>query len=315
MDLRDESGESGVASNSLVRSKMYPDSDDPGPGEDGADLTYDRVEYRYNRQAELIEQTDQNGTVHGYDYDGLGRLVADRVTTLGTGVDGAVQRITRSYDRAGRLSGVGSWSAATGGTAVNDVALAYNGFGQLTSDYQSHSAAVNTGTTPKVGYTYADGSNRNIRRLSSVYPSGRSIALYYGALASDDDALGRVNEIRDASDANKALARYTRRGLSATMRIEYPNAGTVNPLEMTYIKQAGEPDGDAGDQYTGQDRFNRNIDIRWLRGGTTTHVDRIQYGFDRASNRLWRKNVVAATNWDELYSYDGLYQLPESVGP
>ena len=39
--------ESGVASNSLLRAKVYPDSDDPGPGEDGADLTYDRVEFRY----------------------------------------------------------------------------------------------------------------------------------------------------------------------------------------------------------------------------------------------------------------------------
>jgi len=107
------------------------------------------------------------------------------------------------------------------------------------------------------------------------------------------------------------LARYTRRGLSATMRIEYLKCGGEEPLEMTYIKQAGEPDGAGGDQYTGQDRFNRNIDIRWLRTGTSDHVDRIQYGFDRASNRLWRKNVVAEENWDELYDYDGLYQLPE----
>jgi hypothetical protein len=36
---------------------------------------------------------DQNETVHAYDYDKLGRLTQDRVTALGSGVDGAVRRI------------------------------------------------------------------------------------------------------------------------------------------------------------------------------------------------------------------------------
>src|SRR3954467_1966029 len=67
--------ESGVASNALLRAKVYPESDDPGPGDDGGDDTYDRVEYRYNRLGEMVEMKDQNETVHRYDYDGLGRLV------------------------------------------------------------------------------------------------------------------------------------------------------------------------------------------------------------------------------------------------
>ncbi|MEZ6131597.1 MAG: hypothetical protein R3C59_23245 [Planctomycetaceae bacterium] len=33
--------------------------------------------------------TDQGGTVHEFDYDKLGRQILDRVTTLGSGVDGA----------------------------------------------------------------------------------------------------------------------------------------------------------------------------------------------------------------------------------
>jgi hypothetical protein len=237
----------------------------------------------------------------------------DRVTTLGTGIDGAVRRISRGYNRAGRLESVSSWSDAEIGTGsvVNQVVLRYNGFGQLVEEYQSHDGEMDTGSTPVVLYTHADGSARHIRRLSTVYPDGREIARSYGEAESADDALGRVYELRDASDGDAALARYTRRGLSATMRIEYPQCGGSSPVEMTYIKQAGEPDGPAGDQYTGQDSFNRIIDIRWLRGGTETHVDRIQYGFDRANNRLWRKNVVAVDDWDELYAYGGIYQLPE----
>lgn len=82
-------------------------------------------------------------------------------------------------------------------------------------------------------------------------------------------------------------------------------------MEMTCISQGSEPDGDAGDQYTGLDRFNRIEDIRWLKrsGGTSTDVERIQYGFDRAGNRMWRKNLVAPAGFDEAYEYDGLYQL------
>ena len=305
--------ESGVASNSLLRAKVYPESDDAGPADDGPDTVYDRVEYRYNRLGEVIGQKDQTGTEHAYEYNLLGRLVEDRVTELGIGIDGAVRRVAQSYNRMGRLESVSSWSEAEvgSGSVVNQVVFRYNGFGQLAEEYQSHDGEVDTESTPAVLYTYADGSARHIRRLSTVYPDGREIARYYGAAGSADDKLGRVYELRDAGDGGAALVRYTRRGLSATMRIEYPQCGASSPLEMTYIKQAGEPDGPAGDQYTGQDVFNRIIDIRWLREGTETHVDRIQYGFDRAGNRLWRKNVVAASDWDELYTYDGLYQLPE----
>jgi YD repeat-containing protein len=295
--------DSAISSKSLLRAKVYPDSVDP----------YDRVEVSYNRQREMVAVRDQNGTEHRFEYDGLGRLRQDRVTALGTGIDGAVRRITRQYDPTGRLERVSSWDqpAVGQGRAVNEVLLRYNGFGQVTREYQSHAGTVATGSTPSVQYAYADGTNRHIRKLSTTYPGGREITFAYGSAGSADDKLGRVQEIQDATDENKVLARYTRRGISATMRIEYPHAGSSNPLEMTYIKQAGETNGPAGDQYTGQDRFNRIIDIRWLRSGTTTHVDRIQYGFDRAENRLWRKNVVAATDWDELYAYDGLYQLPE----
>src|SRR6266446_3673295 len=78
--------ESGVASNELLRAKFYPDSDDEDdPLGDGTDGIYDRMEYRYNVLGELIGQKDQNQTEHEYEYDGLGRPKADKVTMLGAG--------------------------------------------------------------------------------------------------------------------------------------------------------------------------------------------------------------------------------------
>ncbi len=70
--------------------------------------------------------------------------------------------------------------------------------------------------------------------------------------------------------------------------------------------------GDGGDQYTGLDRFGRVVDQRWMKESSGADLERVQYGFDRASNRVWRANPVAealSANQDELYTYDGLNQL------
>jgi len=70
--------------------------------------------------------------------------------------------------------------------------------------------------------------------------------------------------------------------------------------------------GDGGDQYTGLDRFGRVIDQRWIKDSTGADLERVEYGFDRVSNRVWRNNTVAnalSANQDEYYTYDGLNQL------
>ena len=78
--------DSDVARKDLLRAEIYPDSDDvANPLGNGVDGVYDRVEYKYNRQGERTEKKDQNGTVHAFVFDNLGRLLHDRVTTLGTG--------------------------------------------------------------------------------------------------------------------------------------------------------------------------------------------------------------------------------------
>ncbi|MGL4465388.1 MAG: RHS repeat-associated core domain-containing protein, partial [Planctomycetia bacterium] len=95
-----------IASSLLLRAKILPDSTG------GAD----RFEYRYDRQRRLTEQKDQRGVVHAYDYDKLGRLVHDRVPTLPAGVDGAVRRISTTYDVRGLPTAVAGWSDAAVGS-------------------------------------------------------------------------------------------------------------------------------------------------------------------------------------------------------
>jgi RHS repeat-associated protein len=82
-------------------------------------------------------------------------------------------------------------------------------------------------------------------------------------------------------------------------------------MKWTLINPAGTNDPDTGDIYSGLDRFGRVKDNRWL-DGAGADLDRHQYGYDRAGNRLWRRNVVAAAlgkEFDELYGYDAIHRL------
>ena len=84
-------------------------------------------------------------------------------------------------------------------------------------------------------------------------------------------------------------------------------------MKLTYIQQSGSPPvDDGGDQYTGLDRFGRVIDQRWMKDSSGADLERVEYEFDRASNRVWRNNTVAdalSAKQDEFYTYDGLNQL------
>ena len=128
----------------------------------------------------------------------MARLTNDRVTTLGSGVDGAVQRLMATYEVRGMTTALTSFDnpAVGSGTIVNDVALAYNSFGQIVSDTQSHSGAVG-GTTPKVQYAYTNGSTNMIRPTTLTYPNGRAIAIGYGTANGINDSASRVDGLID----------------------------------------------------------------------------------------------------------------------
>ncbi len=72
--------------------------------------------------------------------------------------------------------------------------------------------------------------------------------------------------------------------------------------------------GTGVDPYAGLDQFNRVVDNRWYSTTTNADLDRIQHGYNRAGNRMWRKNTVAEAAGiylDELYCYDGIYRAQE----
>jgi RHS repeat-associated protein len=187
-------------------------------------------------------------------------------------------------------------------TVLNQVALTYNTFAQLTLEQQEHSGAV-TGSTPSVGYAYdsgASGSNE-IRLNQLTYPNGRVIS--YNTATGMDATLNRVTSI---SDTSAALASYAYLGLGSVVRITYPQPGVWLDLW-----------GGTSGVFAGLDLFNRVIDQRWQNNITTTptDIDRYQYGYDLNSNREYKANVVGTANvaagLDEFYTNDNLNRLTD----
>jgi len=292
---------SEIASSLLLLSLTFPDSTG------GTDV----VTYSYNRQGEKIALTDQRGCVHDHVYDLLGCPTNDCVTTLGSGVNGTVRQLATSYEVRGMISGLTSYSSATpgAGTIVNDVALTYNNFGQLFADYQSHTGAVITGTTPNVLYGYADGSANTIRPTTLTYPNGRVLNYDYGTSGGIDDSLSRIASLID-NDGTTHLADYSYLGRNSAVIVSYAQPS----VEYILASLTGTNDPVTGDIYAGFDSFSRVKDCRWYNFGSSTDTARLKYGYDNNGNRLWRQDTVAQSlsqTFDEFYSYDGLQRLKD----
>lgn len=81
---------------------------------------------------------------------------------------------------------------------------------------------------------------------------------------------------------------------------------------MMFMKASNKQQPDTGDIYSGMDRFGRIKDLRWRNTSSNTDLSRVEYGYDRASNRIWRENPTdTGRQHDWLYGYDGLHQLKD----
>ncbi len=182
-----------IARSDLLAAIVYP----------AAVESTDQVVFKYNQQSQIKQKTDQNGTVHQYHFDGLGRALNDVLIAVGAGVDTSVQSISYAYEIRGMISQVTSFSDAAGFFPVNQVTLTYNEFEQLISDAQNHTGAG--GTPPQVQYGYANGTANTTRRTSITYPNGRVLNLDYAS--GEDDALSRVTNLTIAGESTACSSR------------------------------------------------------------------------------------------------------------
>ena len=232
----------------------------------------------------------------------LGRRTSDsRRPTLGNTVDGTVRRVDTAYGPAAGPICTPVTPNTSGTTIVNQVEQLYNGLGQLITEYQSHSGAVNVSTTPKVQYAYSfvgtSGGPNHSRIISMTYPNGRVLNYNYNSGVDD-----RISRLSSLSDSSATLEAYSYLGLSTIVQRSHPQNG----VNETYIIPGGNTDG--GDQYTGLDRFGRVVEVRWVNVNTSTVTDDFLYSYDRDGNVLNATNALNSS-FTEQYSYDGLNRL------
>ncbi len=211
-----------------------------------------------------------------------------------------MRRISTAYEIRGLVFQITSYADTAATTVVNQVQNAYNGFQQLTNQYQQHGSAVNTAASPQVGYAFADGSANTTRLTAITYPGAITGAtprvVSYNYASGNDDALSRVTSYVDSDSTT--LVEYTYLGLATFVDLTYPQPDVTWSL-------AG---GSGANPYIGLDQFGRVINNAWTT--PTATLDQIQYGYDQASNRTWRHQTVASGQ-DELYSYDGMQRLTD----
>lgn len=296
-----------VIDKSWATDTIYPDSDDTSTS-NGTDGLYDRVETSFDRLGRKTSETDQRGVTHTFSYDTSGRLFSDSIGTgtLPTGVEGTVRTIEYGYDDQSRAYLVTSKNAAA--SVVNQVKMTFDGWGNVIKSEQAHNGAVGVGT-PAVQYAYADGATSGVAkyvRLDTVtYPNGRVIQQQYSTAGSDYDVLNRVDKIRD-NTAGKDLTDYAWVGaFDFAGEVKHPSVSSG--LTLTF--------GFGGNLMLGWDRYGRPVKMQWRNTAGNTELDRFNYKYDNAGNRVVTDREVTISgvtlddNYSESFEYDGLNRL------
>ena len=271
---------------------------------------------------------DQRGVTHQYAYDSAGRLAADIVTSLGPTddpsrvVDGSIRRIGTTYDDVGRVEYVTSYSDTSGGEdyIANQIKYEYDGWGNVSSEFQEHNGQVNDDPTygsSYVEYDYGDGSDGtdayhdaaagfNVAkyvRLSDVtypykdmtfYPFVSPRTVYYDYSAdTTDNIMSRVESIY--TTGNEANASYKYLGAQQIVKEDY----TDIDVKLDY----------SANNFAALDRFGRVRDQFWSDyGSDPSYSDHFTYMYDREGNVTSRVNAIDAA-FSETYGYDDLNRL------
>ncbi|TVQ55016.1 MAG: RHS repeat protein, partial [Phycisphaerales bacterium] len=331
---------SEIDSEDLLYQTIYPE------GEGSTTEAERTVTYAYNRLGEMIKMVDQNGTVHVYERDALGRVTADIADSIATHIDDAVTAIGMTYDDLGRRSKVRSYSSYDaqnpGSNVVNAVEFTYTPLSQIESVIQNPFGEIGTitgtSTTRAVTLSYdtvtGGGGGGNHSRMDELtYPGGLEIGSAYGNAGSINDQISRLDTIGFQSGVH-----YKYIGMHMTAVVDYatPDVQLDRTTDFDGSRNyggggsGGGQSGNAG-KYPGYDRFGRVVQHRWVDGGFRPHhggslhnqtdkphvppIYELVHTYDEASNRLARDNTTATLAWsfhDERFEYDDLHRLTQS---
>jgi RHS repeat-associated protein len=160
-----------------------------------------------------------------------------------------------------------------------------------------------------VQYGYANGSANTIRPTGLTSPDGSAVSWDY--VSSLAGALSRPDAVKESS-GSVTLATFKFLGKGRPVSLKYDAASNAE-----WTMRNGASSGDAGDVYTGLDRFGRLVETIWQAG--STELVHTTYGRHRVGGVTWQRNVLAHAmtgsplpperlQQDNFYWYDGLQQ-------
>ena len=230
-------GDSEIATGHLLQKVQYPDSSG------GSDV----VTYAYNALEEQVYMKDQAGNVIETDLDDGGRQEHRRITTLATGFDGDVRRISMAFDGSGRTEAVTQYDNATvgSGSVIDQVQYSYDGWGNVTNFEQDRNGEVGASGSVddyEVSYVYAKSTTgRNaVRRSSMTLPSGTVVTLNY----SDEYKSNEASRVAKLVISETTVARYEYLGASQVVGTDYPQPDVFSRV---FDPSTGDYDHDDGD--------------------------------------------------------------------
>lgn len=256
---------SQIATGHLLTTVIYPTQDG------GSTTTNRSVHTAYNALSEAAWTKDQNGTVIATDFDLGGRILERTVPSLGTDVDGWVQRIVLDYTNRGQTLTVDQYAATSGGSPINGVKYTYDDWGNIAQLDQDFDSAVAGGANFKSiewGYSRVAPTNGRLsyRRVSETLPDGSDVTFDYGTSGGLDDLAGRVQSVSlDVTGSPVEIANYQYMGTAQVVKRELPEPNLTSLSGPSQL-----------------DRFNRITQDAWSNG--SSNVQQFDITYDRNSN-------------------------------
>jgi RHS repeat-associated protein len=292
-------GDSKIATGHLLQKVTYPDSANSS----------DVVTFAYNARSQQVWKRDQAGNVIETDYDTGGRRTHRRVTTLAGGFDGAIRRISTTYDGLARRQLVTQYDNATtgSGSVTDEVKYTYSDWNHMLEKFeQDRNSTVGAGGSIddyEISYTFAaggGGGGRNtVKRASMFLPSGNEISYKYRFSDGKHDLeSSRTTAVYDDS---VGLAHYEYNGVGHLVGTDLYEADVMwNMFSST-----------PGD-YPDLDRFNRVIKSKWTKDLVTDkEFYSVALTYDRNSNITSADDLVHA-GFDVKYTVDDINRLVQA---
>jgi hypothetical protein len=168
------------------------------------------------------------------DYDAGGRPLHRRVTTVGSGLDGAVRRISTAYLARGMVDTVTQYTSATvgGGAATDQVRFTFDGWGNLAAFEQDVDGVIGAGGREAfaVAYTWSkfspSGGAVVLAREDMTYPDGSVLKYVYSGTINEP--LTRVSALTFGPyDVQVASYQYLGAGQLVKTTLDEPDVSTA----------------------------------------------------------------------------------------